>query len=433
MKRICFLAAILISGAANAIAQTDTVTASHLQDGSAAANGSICWTPVLSDGTKIPLATAWSTPSSLTSVCHDVNGNLTDASCPSGAFSGGFGASYQDVTEIAAPSNPASGNDRLYLNSSTHLLACLSSSGANCMPSGSIPGGVLGSVPYQSAPGVTAVSAANTSSSTLCFTETGTGTVGAIPTWGSCAGSAATAFSAITGSTNTSAAMVVGTGSSIDFAGTGTIDANLVNGAVVPASAGFTATNSSRQIIAAAYTPTNASVVPSTAPSAGQILVGNAGGTAYAPVSMSGDGTLASTGAITVTKTSGAAFTGLATLAGSAAGDVPYYNGSIFYDYNLTQPAPNPINTDANGNFQSVTLTNGDACALTFTQPSSNTATITLKIIQSSTSTFNGTISGCKWPGGSVPTITATSGAVDVITVREDGTNAYCTIAQAFS
>jgi hypothetical protein len=47
------------------------------------------------------------------------------------------------------------------------------------------------------------------------------------------------------------------------------------------------------------YTPTNAAVVPSTVPTSAQILVGNIGGTAYAPVSMSGDGTLASTGALT--------------------------------------------------------------------------------------------------------------------------------------
>ena len=52
-----------------------------------------------------------------------------------GAFSGGLGSSYQDVTEIAAPSNPSSSNDRLYMNSSTHLLGCITSSGGNCMPS----------------------------------------------------------------------------------------------------------------------------------------------------------------------------------------------------------------------------------------------------------------------------------------------------------
>lgn len=45
---------------------------------------------------------------------------------------------------------------------------------------------------------------------------------------------------------------------------------------------------------------TKAAVVPNTAPAAGQVLVGNAGGTAYAPVAMSGDATLASTGALTL-------------------------------------------------------------------------------------------------------------------------------------
>lgn len=45
---------------------------------------------------------------------------------------------------------------------------------------------------------------------------------------------------------------------------------------------------------------TKAAIVPNTAPTAGQVLVGNAGGTAYAPVSMSSDATLASTGALTL-------------------------------------------------------------------------------------------------------------------------------------
>jgi hypothetical protein len=58
---------------------------------------------------------------------------------------------------------------------------------------------------------------------------------------------------------------------------------------------------------------TKAAIVPNTAPSAGQILVGNAGGTAYAPQSMSGDCTVASTGTITCTKTGGVAFATSAT------------------------------------------------------------------------------------------------------------------------
>lgn len=48
------------------------------------------------------------------------------------------------------------------------------------------------------------------------------------------------------------------------------------------------------------HAQTQAAVVPNTAPSAGQVLAGNAGGTAYAPVSVSGDATLASTGALTI-------------------------------------------------------------------------------------------------------------------------------------
>lgn len=44
---------------------------------------------------------------------------------------------------------------------------------------------------------------------------------------------------------------------------------------------------------------TNVAIVPNTAPTAGQLLIGNAGGAAYAPISLSGDCTLASTGVIT--------------------------------------------------------------------------------------------------------------------------------------
>ena len=177
-------------------------------------------------------------------------------------------------------------------------------------PGGNIPGGALGSAVYQTGSGATGVTLANTSASTLCLTETGTGSVGAAPTWGSCAGSAATAFSALTSSTNTSAAMVVGSGASLDFTGTGTIDANLANGAVLPASAGFTATNSSRQLVAAAYTPANCTAgttgsdclqltsglvpvgnIPTAIPIAN---IGSAGLSGTAPVS------IASTGAISM-------------------------------------------------------------------------------------------------------------------------------------
>lgn len=55
-------------------------------------------------------------------------------------------------------------------------------------------------------------------------------------------------------------------------------------------------------------TQTKAAIVPNTAPSAGQILAGNAGGTAYAPVSVSGDATLNSSGVSTVAKVNGVSY-----------------------------------------------------------------------------------------------------------------------------
>ena len=69
------------------------------------------------------------------------------------------------------------------------------------------------------------------------------------------ASSGSTAFSAITGSTNSTAAMVVGTGASISPSGTGTVNANQVNGAALPASKTIVGTNSSNQIVDASAAP----------------------------------------------------------------------------------------------------------------------------------------------------------------------------------
>jgi hypothetical protein len=102
---------------------------------------------------------------------------------------------------------------------------------------------------------------------------------------------------------------------------------------------------------------------------------------------------------------------------GAASTPIEYNNSTCTTAMNISA---------ANGPRQKVTLTNGNACVLTFVQPNSGTITILLKIIQSASSTYNGTISGGKWPGGSPPTITATTGAVDIISCYLDGTNAYC-------
>lgn len=76
-------------------------------------------------------------------VCVDTSGNvLHGGSCPTGSgtgFNAGLGASYQDATEIAAPANPSAGNDRMWVDSTSHQLNCKTSSGANCMPTSSSP------------------------------------------------------------------------------------------------------------------------------------------------------------------------------------------------------------------------------------------------------------------------------------------------------
>lgn len=77
--------------------------------------------------------------------------------------------------------------------------------------------------------------------------------------------SASTAFSALAGSTNTTASMLVGTGASLGPTGAGIVNANQVNGATVPAGATVLATNVSNQVVAATTTGSG-SVVLSTSP-----------------------------------------------------------------------------------------------------------------------------------------------------------------------
>lgn len=84
----------------------------------------------------------------------------------------------------------------------------------------------------------------------------------------------------------------------------------------------------------------------------------------------------------------------------------------------------------ANGNRQRVYLSAGQTCVLTFTQPTTGTMSILLKVIQASTPT--GAISGGLWPGGAVPTITSLAGAVDIISCYLDGTQVYCGAIQDF-
>jgi hypothetical protein len=72
---------------------------------------------------------------------------------------------------------------------------------------------------------------------------------------------------------------------------------------------------------------TQAAIVPNTAPASGQLLIGNAGGTAYAPLSLSQDCTLASTGVITCAKSNNVAFSTAAFVnTGSSGATIPLLN-----------------------------------------------------------------------------------------------------------
>lgn len=71
---------------------------------------------------------------------------------------------------------------------------------------------------------------------------------------------------------------------------------------------------------------TKAAIVPNAPPAAGQLLVGNASGTAYGVVSASGDATISSTGVITVSKVNGST---LGTMATQNANAVSINGGTI--------------------------------------------------------------------------------------------------------
>jgi hypothetical protein len=120
---------------------------------------------------------------------------------------------------------------------------------------------------------------------------------------------------------------------------------------------------------------TKASIVPNTAPAAGQILVGNAGGTAYAPQTMGTDATLASTGALTIAN-------GAVTLAKMA----DMATASLFYRKTAGNGAPE-VNTLA---------TLKTDLGLTGTNSGDQTITLTGDVTGSGTGSFAATIGANK-------------------------------------
>jgi hypothetical protein len=67
--------------------------------------------------------------------------------------------------------------------------------------------------------------------------------------------------------------------------------------------------------------------------------------------------------------------------------------------------------------------------------PTSPTAgnSFILRLTQAATGMTTATFTGVKWPGGTVPTITATASAVDILSFVYIGTDWYGNAAQAFA
>ena len=203
--------------------------------------------------------------------------------------------------------------------------------------------------------------------------------------------------------------------------------------------------NDALKAVAANYTnvtndaQTRAAIVPNTAPSAGQMLLGNAGGTAYGLVPMSGDCTIASTGAITCTKTNGSAFGTSATMAGPSGAMVgttdtqtlsaktltaPIITGYTETVYTPTVSAGAVTISLANGTVQKVVT----AANTTITLPSAAAGT-SYTILVSYGGAHSITWAGggaIKFSGGSAPTATSVSGKYDVYTFFcHDSTNTF--------
>ena len=83
-----------------------------------------------------------------------------------------------------------------------------------------------------------------------------------------------------------------------------------------------------------------------------------------------------------------------------------------------------------NGNKATITLT--EDVTLSFTNPS-YACNLQLKIVQDSTGGHALTLPSIKWAGGSVPTLTTTANAIDIISFYFDGTNYYGVASLNFS
>ncbi len=136
---------------------------------------------------------------------------------------------------------------------------------------------------------------------------------------------------------------------------------------------------------------TKAAIVPNTAPSAGQVLAGNAGGTAYVPQTIKGDGSLASDGTLAVPKvlsnlltnsgfgvwSNGALANYGAQLIASWANGSPGYDTLTSSTKDITS-AINAAGTSESGSTASIGLTSGHLYQLVATETHTSGAHLAL-------------------------------------------------------
>lgn len=133
--------------------------------------------------------------------------------------------------------------------------------------------------------------------------------------------------------------------------------------------------------------------------------------------------------------------TGATTSTGSGAvvlGTSPTLNNPTITNYTESVVAIGTVTTTntvalTNGTVQTATLTASTAC--TFTMPTATAGKSFILMLKQAATTGNGTatFTGVKWPTAGAPTITATAGAMDIISFVADGTNWYGSIAQGYT
>jgi len=187
----------------------------------------------------------------------------------------------------------------------------------------------------------------------------------------------------------------------------------------------FAPTTASSQIIIGSTTGTGTiQIGRSTA--AQTIAIGTGVNTASVKTINIGTGGTGSTTAITIGSSAGSTTT--TTVNGNLV--VTSYTESVVAIGTVTTS-----NTIAltNGTVQTATLTASTAC--TFTMPTATAGKSFILLLKQAATTGNGTatFTGVKWGTAGAPTITATAGAMDILTFVADGTNWYGSIAQGYT